>query len=785
MQFRYVVELPLRKPKPIIGRKAQQLNYLLQQDVPVPGTWVCTEEAHLRFQEGDDTVLEQIQRELSSVLDPDKPYAVRSSANLEDGSERTFAGQFTTTLNVQGIPEILQALQTIWESAESPEMSAYLEANGVDAQDIKMSVILQEMVSPLISGVAFSVNPVTGMDEIVVEAVAGSGETLVQGGVTPLRWVHKWGAWIQEPDQGEIDPEIITRVVHATKQLARAYGHPLDLEWVYDGQTVHWVQLREVTALDIPVYSNHISREVFPGLIKPLIWSINVPLVNGAWVRLFTEMIGPNDIEPHSLAQSFFSRAYFDMGTIGRIFELLGFPRESLELLMGLEIGGPDKPSFKPSRRTFALLPRMLWFMLGKLRFGARVERYLPQARETYREIHAVSLSSLSEEQLLEHIDFLFHQVRETAYFNIVTPLMMQLINQILNAQLRRREIDPQTVNVVAGLKDYHRYEPHFHLGSLHRQYQALSPALQARLKQEGTAALNALDENHPFQKGFQAFTRQFGHLSDSGNDFSAVPWREDPDLILTMIIQHHSQQESGAGRRFDDLNLSRLTRLVLFPLYRRARRFRLLREAVGSLYTYGYGLFREAFLTFGDRFAERGIIPEQEDVFYLTWEEIKQIAQDEEQAPDIRDRIKKRKQEMETHRKVTPPSVIYGEETAPVSGPSSSILKGTATSRGRYTGPVRVVRGIGDLDKVGHGDVLVVPFSDVGWTPLFARAGAVVAESGGILSHSSIIAREYGIPAVVAVQGACALPDDLAVTVDGYQGEVILPEERENPKGG
>jgi phosphoenolpyruvate synthase/pyruvate phosphate dikinase len=103
------------------------------------------------------------------------------------------------------------------------------------------------------------------------------------------------------------------------------------------------------------------------------------------------------------------------------------------------------------------------------------------------------------------------------------------------------------------------------------------------------------------------------------------------------------------------------------------------------------------------------------------------------------------------------------------------SRLKGTPTSQGYYRGPVKVVKGLEDFHKVQQGDVLVVPFTDVGWTPLFARAGAVVAESGGILSHSSIIAREYHIPAVVSVQGATLLKDGMLVAVDGYQGEVLL----------
>lgn len=142
---------------------------------------------------------------------------------------------------------------------------------------------------------------------------------------------------------------------------------------------------------------------------------------------------------------------------------------------------------------------------------------------------------------------------------------------------------------------------------------------------------------------------------------------------------------------------------------------------------------------------------------------------------PDAQDRIARRKREIEECEHIVPPSVIYGDRPIPPSPRMGGGLRGTPTSRGYYAGPVRVVRGLQDFDKLREGDVLVVPYSDVGWTPLFTRAGAVIAESGGILSHSSIIAREYGIPAVVSVAGACQLRDDTRVTVDGYRGEVTI----------
>ena len=144
-------------------------------------------------------------------------------------------------------------------------------------------------------------------------------------------------------------------------------------------------------------------------------------------------------------------------------------------------------------------------------------------------------------------------------------------------------------------------------------------------------------------------------------------------------------------------------------------------------------------------------------------------------QVCDVRAAIASHKVAMEKFRDITLPNVIYGDEEPPVTERNVACLYGLTTSFGCYTGTVKVVKGISDFNKLLQGDVLVIPYSDVGWSPLFARAGAVVAESGGMLSHSSIIAREYGIPAVVSVNGAMDLHDNMLVTVNGHKGEVII----------
>jgi pyruvate,water dikinase len=242
------------------------------------------------------------------------------------------------------------------------------------------------------------------------------------------------------------------------------------------------------------------------------------------------------------------------------------------------------------------------------------------------------------------------------------------------------------------------------------------------------------------------------------------------------------ADHSTGGRVHLSDLNLSPQQRLLIRPIYQKARSFRFYREAISFLYTYGYGLFRVFFLALARRWTARRLLAEPEDIFFLTHAEIQAAVHG---GSVDRATIARRQVDLERHRAIVPPAIVYGDIPPPVDADIREKLHGTPTSRGHHTGPARVVRGIADFPKVRPGDVLVIPYSDVGWTPLFAKASAVIAESGGILSHSSIVAREYNIPAVVSVPGACLLPEGSIVTVDGHTGEILVhrsPPEEELP---
>lgn len=794
---RLICELDHRVRQAQIGNKAANILRLGRMGMKTPKTFVLSGNAYQRYSRDDVAIVDELRAELREILKADRAYAVRSSANLEDSDAHSFAGQFKTMLDVQGPDGVLQAVWAVWASAATPQVRSYLSRRSLDESALNMAVIVQEMVKPVFSGVAFSRNPLTGLRETVVEAVAGKGTLLVQEGVTPERWIYHGDKFTSRPIKEQIPQQVIEQVVVGVRKAARKTQKNIDLEWVYDGDDLYWVQMREITGLEnIRIYSNSISREMLAGMIKPLIWSINIPLVGGIWIRLLNEAIGITHLTAHDLVRAFHYRAYFNMGLLGEVFEEIGFPAESLEIMWGLSAEEQPKPEktggrvkmmprgMPPMGKMLRRLPRAgrffwkMWNLLGCL------QKTLAELEADFRAMDAGEIGELPPKTLLEQVDRLYLRNQEAAYLNVVVPLSMYLYSTLLRKQLQRLGVDFTVLDFQQDEPEFLRYNPNFSLAELRKTYSRLSPDAQRALETASCDEINGLEGIDDFKVGFQKLLNDFGHLSDNGNDFSSVPWRENADSILRLVIDFPAEEKESftngskqnAKVPFQALKLPAARRWMLRGLYDRARQFQLYREQISYIYTLGYGLFRVIFLALAERFRERGWIEARDEIFYLTLDELRSAVENDA-GERLHETACTRRREMEAVRDIHLPQVIIGDQPPVIEKGDGRVLRGTATSRGYSSGPVRVVNGLNDFSKVQPGDVLVIPFSDVSWTPLFARACAVIAESGGMLSHSSIVAREFGIPAVVSVLGATRLKDGTVVSIDGFKGEVILHE--------
>jgi pyruvate,water dikinase len=731
-----------------------------------------------RVAAGETLTTELLASALGRWLDPSKVYAVRSSPDGEEDELRSFAGQFTTRLDVSAA-NVLDAIRVV-ATPDRGRIATHATRLGVAVPD-QLGVVVQEMVPAASAGIAFSRNPLTGLDEVVVETVPTRGDALADESLTPDRWVYRWGTFTTAPAEPRVPRQVVEAVAKETARLAVAQGRPIDLEWAHDGTTTWWLQARPMTGLDgLRLYSNRIARDVLPGVIKPLVWSVNVPIVNSAWVELLEELVGPLDIRPEDLARSFGHHAYFDMTTLGSVFEALGMPRDSLELLLGLP-RGPETPRFRPGTSTVRHLPRVLGFTRRTLHRGRWTRAEVLELQRQYESLAAADPVPLDDAALLTRVDALTALSRRAAYANIVVPLVMLGYDRALGLLLGAAQVDPADVDPAAGRSDRASWDPNVALDRLRAMTVTLSGEAHEALAARRWAALDEHADLAPLRRELDAFITRFGHLSESGNDLSVPAWRDDPDAVVGLVLAHPAR--SGSAQRLGlsavESRLPRVRRPLVRLLWRRSGAFRVYRDAVGATWTRSYGLFRDTFLALGGRLADRGAIDRPDDVFFLALDEVRALVDKRGLTDgDPRAIIARRRAEVADAADLVVPELVYGDAFVPRlrSEHVRATLQGIPTSRGTVRGIARVVRAAADFARVGTGDVIVIPFSDVAWTPLFARAAGVVAETGGVLSHSSVVAREYGIPCIVSVSGACtSIPDGATIVVDGIGGTVVV----------
>ena len=764
-----------------VGFKAYSLHLLKKSRLNVPETYLCPFSIFNRYREGDPNVINELRNELQLFIKENKCYCVRSSANLEDSETHSFAGQFLSYLNIKTTEEIIEAIINVWESIESEHLKAYLTKIDKKQNELQIAVIVQEMINSRYSGVVFTKNPITGFDEIIIEAVSGLGDRLNEPDSIVERWVYKWGNWLEKPEGTRISEEIINTIISQALTISKKYGNAVDLEWAYDGDNIYWLQLRPITSLrGVNIYSNKISKEFLPGMIKPLVWSVNIPVVNSSWKRLLIELIGKDarNIEIQSLTKSFYYRAYFNMGIMGDMFELLGMPRELLELLIGLEIEKENSPRFRPGLKSIKYAPRLVLFLLKSLLFKKKIRKFLKDYEILFRDISIFISSPRDEAELLRSIDKLLAMSKNASYYVIVTVLLMGLYNRILKTLLTKRNIDPSSLNYTIVRENLSDVDPNYQLGHLHALYESLPENEKvifqsSSLEEEYSGVLKEI--GHEIQKYLQTF----GHLSESGNDFSKPQWKENQELVRHMIINFKKTPEKFSSGN-SSISSDNLPRSLFFRfIFRNALYYLEYRERVNHLYTYGYSLFRQHFLGLGSLWKDKNYISSEDDIFYLSREEIIEFNEDRVSSEVIKGHIERRRNEMQRFKNLRLPSVIIGDSLPPEISDNniSKIMRGVPASKGYCIGKITLIKSIEDFPKVKDGDILVIPHSDISWTPIFVNAKGVISESGGMLSHCSIIAREYNIPAVVSVPDALKLNDGSVVALDGDKGEVLIIE--------
>jgi pyruvate,water dikinase len=727
-------------------------------------------------------------------------YAVRSSATAEDLPSASFAGQQDTYLNVIGEPAILQHISRCWASLFTERAVTYRIQHGFDHRKVHMAVVVQKMLFPQAAGILFTADPVTANRKVAaIEAGFGLGEALVSGLVSADGYKVRDGRVIEKvirQDRQVLTDEQIVRLARLGRRIEEHFGPPQDIEWCLVADDFHIVQSRPITTLyPIPeagdrgnhVYVSVGHQQMMTDPMKPLGLSLfQTGHMVAAGGRLFVD-----------ITQQLASPAGRDvlLNVLGRSDPLI---KDALTTL--LERGdfiasSPDQGPGPGKADRWAAS------------FQAQVEDDPAIVADLIARIQA-SIETLKREirtksgtDLLDFIleDNQLSRQRSTESRSLAAIMAgmnaAAWINEHMMAWLGEKnaadtlsQSAPNNVTSEMGLAL-------LDVADVIRPHPEVVAYLQ-QAKDEGfLEGLLPLEGGPEAHDAIRAYLDKYGMRGVGEIDVTRTRWCEAPTILVPLILSNIKNFAPGAGsRKFEQgrqeaakKEQELLERLRPLPDGERKaeeteRMIRRLRTFIGYREYPKYGIvnryfvYKQALLEEAGRLVRAGVLQEPEDIDYLTLQELREVVRTHRLDGQI---ISQRKAEHERHWKLTPPR-IFTSDGEIVTGAykradlPAGALVGLSVSAGVVEGRARVLSDI--TAELEEGDILVTRFTDPSWTPLFVSIQGLVTEVGGLMTHGAVIAREYGLPAVVGVENATRLiQDGQRIRVHGTDGYVEI----------
>ncbi|MEL7351943.1 MAG: glycerol-3-phosphate acyltransferase [Cyanobacteria bacterium P01_A01_bin.116] len=749
---------------------------------------------------------------------PTDPVVVRSSAIGEDTPNASAAGQYVSVTQVESPAALEQAITVCLNAYNAPSAVRYRQTNNIGEGN--MSVLVQPHIFGEFSGVAFSRDPVahTG-DAVIVEALAGDASRVVSGQVTPERYqigigplsagdpssdtrdsANRWqlpaelDLTVQEigSSTGQAPKALIQQVAYLARHLENSFhGVPQDMEWTFDGQQLWVLQSRPITTL-LPIWTRKIAAEVIPGVIRPLTWSINRPLTCGVWGTLFSTVLGDraNGIDFSETATLHAARAYFNATLLGDLFTRMGLPAESLEFLTrGTSFNRP--PLAVTLRNTPGLWRLLQQEMSLPKRFADDYQTVFEPAQSATK---ALQLSALTESEILTRVDEILALLEQATYYNIMAPLSLALRQALFKVDLAT--LDNSHTPEVKALDA---------LKTMAAQLRSLLPDLNPDLdfQPEATApttsaALFAALSEHPegdrvFEQ-LDHFLNRYGYLSEVATDISIPTWRESPHAVRELLAQYLlNPAPNDAANPSTEASSSTTQPSASGWKAGQVQKRLTLKGQVAEVYDRLLASLRGCFVELENRWLATHHLAGPGDIFFLTAVAIRTQVAAPVSAEQLQRTVELAKRQWQVQGEQKVPYLVYGNPTAEVlsatnaatslalrearaSETRSGTLRGIGASAGQAEGTIRVLSDLSNTVNIDAHTILVVPYTDAGWSPLLARIGGLIAEVGGQLSHGAIIAREYGIPAVMDVTDATQrFTDGQRVRIDGQQGTIEI----------
>nr|BFE59380.1 phosphoenolpyruvate synthase [Dactylosporangium thailandense] len=721
-------------------------------------------------------------------------YAVRSSATAEDLPTASFAGQQDSYLNVVGPAEVLRHVSRCWASLFTERAVTYRRRHGIDDRAVSMAVVVQRMVDPRASGVMFTADPVTSNRTVTsVEAIAGLGEALVSGLANPDTFTVRDCEIVAKPVGALLTDAEVLRLARLGRRIEAHFGRPQDIEWCLAGDDFRIVQSRPITTLfPIPergddehrVYLSVGHQQMMTDAMKPLgisFWQMTTPAPMAvAGGRLFVDVTQRLAV-PSTREALLDLMGKSDLLTADAVRTLL----ERDGFIRPLPDEGPLRPLAGGALEPIETDPAVVTELIG------RGEASVAAAEREIRTKSGEALLDFIRADMQELRRLLFDQESRRVYLPAMEATWW--LNERLEEWLGEKNAADTLAQSV----------PHNVTSEMGLALLDVADAI--RPHPDVVERLRHVDDDGfleelpgPAREAVEGWLRKYGMRCVGEIDITRPRWSERPSTLVPLILGNIRNFEPGAGaRRFEAgrqaaWNKEReiLARLRELPdgehkAAETKERIDRVRTFIGYREYPKYGMisryfvYKRALLEEAERLVRAGVLREREDIYYLTFDELGEVVRTNRADDSL---IAARREEFRWYETLTPPRVLTSDGEG-ITGsyrrddlPPGS-LAGLPVSAGTVEGRARVVLDMAQAD-LEPGDILVTAHTDPSWTPLFVAVAGLVTEVGGLMTHGAVIAREYGLPAVVGVVDATRLiADGQRIRVHGTEGYVeVLP---------
>ena len=694
-------------------------------------------------------------------------FSVRSSANIEDGSSSSFAGQFDTYLNVAR-DEVPDKIKSIVGSLESKGVTEYAKNNNIDINDVKMNVIIQDMIDADEAGVLFTANPQGILNESVITVGRGLGEGVVSEKVDTTSYYYNLTDrnFYYEGKEDLLSPEKIEELIDTSEKIKELFGEYLDIEFAIKDEEIFILQARAITTLnsDNPlVLDNSNIVESYPGISLPLTTSF-VDLVYSGVFRGVCARILKNKKELSKHEDVFLNmtghvngRVYYKISNWYTVLKFLPFSNKIIPVWQEM-LGVRNKSVSSKEKNVNYFVQKMTY--INSLYELLSVPRNMRKLNDKFLVINEDFYNKYNENLSPEELVSMFNDIKDKLFacwdITLVNDMYSFLFTALVKSRMKKKygRSDKEINDYISGISDIESMKPVKEIISLALKKDELS--------------------EEDYQKEKADYIKKYGDRNLEELKLESRTFRSNPELLDRRIEEYRKDlvrlketyesfsREKKSEEKYDAITRAFVKRSSL-GIYNREIS-RLNRSRI-------YGIVRLIIDTLGVRYKEAGYIEKEEDIYYLTVDEVLSLAST---PADMKDKVNSRKEEYKLYRELPAYSrLIFSEKefnknharvNAYKKTLSDNELQGVPCSAGIAEGEVLVINNVNDALDVKD-KILITKMTDPGWVFLLTSAKGVISEKGSLLSHTAIISRELKLPSIVGVK-------DLMLTI--RSGDVI-----------